>query len=172
VNVRDIVDLTLENLKVEKMEQNNDNGEAVRVQNVKKEMILENGERKEIKLENAVKKEIKLEKQKNEVKVKREKRKENDVDNTRTKEKKKQKTVEVESNEIVEVESNEYEVEEILQMHWLNDREAYFQVKWLGYNEITWEPRGNLFCNKMLKKYLKNEGLPDSAIKKIMKMKP
>jgi len=41
---------------------------------------------------------------------------------------------------------NEYEVEKIIGKKQDNRKGPLYQVKWKGYNEITWEPTENLFC--------------------------
>jgi len=71
----------------------------------------------------------------------------------KTKKRKEKKNEEEEEEEGDDV----YEVEKILKMTSIEvegRRKEYFYVKWLGYPERTWEPRENLFCDKMLEAFL------------------
>lgn len=51
---------------------------------------------------------------------------------------------------------DEYEVETILKMKKIRGKDEYlYLVKWKGYDEETWEPKSNLFCDDLLSEFLK-----------------
>jgi len=85
------------------------------------------------------------------------KAKTDDNENVDVKKGTKTEKVEEKDDEEEDLGEDEYEVEKILEVKYTKVRgkpQQYFKVKWLGYNESTWEPRENLFCEEMVEQFL------------------
>ncbi len=55
-----------------------------------------------------------------------------------------------------ELKENEYEVEKIINMKQKGGK-VMFEIKWKGYEETTWEPEENLFCDQMVFDFLESK---------------
>ncbi|CAF0704520.1 unnamed protein product [Brachionus calyciflorus] len=67
---------------------------------------------------------------------------------------KKTETIKEETSSVESNSEPEYEVESVLDKQVI-DGHVFYQIKWKGYDEITWEPKANCNCHDLIKNFEK-----------------